>query len=333
MTNTPVEKIVQYAKLFVVSGLVLGALSSCQASNTPAKPSKVDENDVNIVSKYGVSDALYCIPTETAFVAAHRGTVEDSEYPENSLMSLKALHEKGVLFAEIDVARLKDDTYILFHDGVWDKKTTGKGVVAATSWPQSQKLLLQDTKGQISAARPSKFTDILAWAKGKMYLEIDFKSSANPEKVISLIRDAGMIDQVVLIAYTAEQAQALYTLAPDALLSVGVKKAGDVKALKVRGIPYEHMAAWTGRGQVSQRTRNVLKEKNIPVLAASFMDLDGVIQKTGRTDLYKPFAEFPDLVVTDFAFDAQQVLELKGKSFESFNACLRNLHLENENIK
>ena len=306
----------------LVLGLCIGALSSCQASDTPSNQAKVDENTRNITPISSVFDAFSCIPKESAFVAAHRGTVENSEYPENALISLKALHAKGVPFAEIDISRLKDGTYILFHDGVWDQKSTGKGPVAATNWEDSQKILLKDTRGQISASRPTKFEDVLSWAKGKMYLEIDFKSSADPAQVIDLIRKADMLEQVILISYTAEQAEALHKLAPTAMLSVGINKAGDVKALNIRGIPAQNMSAWTGRGQSSQRVRDVLAQNNIPVLAGSFFDLDPVIHKTGRTDLYKPFAEFPDLVVTDYAFDAQQALEIKGESLTKMQKCL-----------
>lgn len=305
-----------------VLGLILGTLSSCQESTGTPDIARVDESVRNITPYLSVLDMFSCKPANAAFVAAHRGTVENSVHPENALESLQALHAKGVKFAEIDIAGLKDGTLILFHDGVWDRKTTGKGVVAATDWPTSQKLLLRDTQNNISAIRPSRFTDVLAWAKDKIYLEIDFKSSADYGEVITAIRNAGMIEQVILISYNTEQALKLHKLAPKAALSVGIFKPGDVKALEVRGIPTSVMTAWTGKGPLTASIAKSLRDKNIPILAASFYDIDDQVAKSGDLSKYTDFAKLPDLIVSDRAFKAQSVLTLKGSDLTNYNSCV-----------
>ena len=310
------------------------ALSSCQADTTPTNTAKVDDrgrnvqtNNVNKTSFPSVLDYFACKPANPAFVAAHRGTQSFSEYPENSVVSLQALIDHGVDFAEIDVARLKDGTQILFHDGVWDKRATGpKAVmakpVAATTWPESQKLLLKDTNGNISAYRPSKFTDILATAKDKIYLEIDFKASSSEANVIKTIRDADMLDQVILISYTIPQAKRLHALAPDAALSVGIFKPSDISELESAGIPTNIMTAWTGKGPLTAPLAKALRAKHIPILAASFFKIDGDVKKTGDDSLYIQFAKRPDLIVSDSAFDAKQVLEITGKDAIILQSCL-----------
>lgn len=310
------------------------ALSSCQADNTPSNTPKVDESTRNITSITdnispfpSVLDIFACKPAENAFVAAHRGTDANSEFPENAVISLQALIDHGVKFAEIDIARLKDGTYITFHDGTWERRATGpKDVLAtplaATTWDGAQKLLLNDSSGNLTATRPSRFTDMLAAAKDKIYLEIDFKSSANEAEVIDAIRAADMLDQVVLISYTTEQALRLHKLAPTAALSVGIFKPGDVKALEVRGIPTRVMTAWTGKGPLTPAQAKSLRDKNIPILAASFFALDAKVKQSGDTNLYTEFAKRPDLVVTDSAFTAQQALEITGESLQEMEKCL-----------
>lgn len=96
---------------------------------------------------------LECLPKPAAFVAAHRGTSKKENLPENAKSSLNALINDGILIAEVDVVGLKDGTHVLFHDGVWEEKTTGKGPVASTSWEDAQDFLLLETDGDYSADR------------------------------------------------------------------------------------------------------------------------------------------------------------------------------------
>ena len=322
-------------KLTLIGALLASttALSSCQAANTPSDMVKVDEkarnitpNTDNILPHPSVLTLFACKPAELAFVAAHRATHSGSIYPENALISLQALVEKGVPFAELDVARLKDGTQITFHDGTWERRTVGpKNILtlplAVTNWEQSQKLLLKDTNGTTTASRPSSFADVLAYAKDKIYLEIDFKSTVSEAKVIESIRAADMLDQVILISYTAEQAVRLHKLAPDAALSVGIFKPADIKAMESLGIPASVMTAWTGSEPITDALASALRAKNIPILAGSFFDLDEKLQASGDFTPYTKYAKHPDLVVTDYAFDAQPVLEITGENLRKMEAC------------
>lgn len=324
-------------RLTLVSILLASAtaLSSCQGGNTPSDMVNDDDRSrnnapivANITSYPSILDLFACKPAEKAFVAAHRGTHTGSEFPENALISLQALVKNNVPFAEIDVARLKDGTQITFHDGTWDRRTTGPNNVmalplAGTTWEQSQKLLLKDTNGKITATRPSAFADVLSYAKDKIYLEIDFKSSASEAEVISTIKAAGMLDQVILIAYTTEQAQRLHKLAPTAALSVGIFKPADIKILEAAGIQTNIMTGWTGRSPLTKELATAMRTKNIPILAASFYDIDGQVKQSGDQNVYTEFAKLPDLIVSDAAFDAQQVLEITGESLLEMEACLK----------
>jgi glycerophosphoryl diester phosphodiesterase len=302
--------------------VLFGALSSCEASTGTQVESTVDENAPINTAYPSVLEAFSCKPSEAAFVAAHRGTHEGSTFPENTTESLQALAAAQVKFAEIDVARLKDGTLILWHDGTWERGSTGSGPIAASTWEDAEKFLTKDTNGKLTSIRPSRFTDVLSWAKDKIYLEIDFKSSVDPKIVIQEIRDAGMIDQVILIAYNTEQALDFHSYAPEAALSVSTFKPGDIKALEVRGLPKTIMTGWTGRGPLTEPLVATLRSNNIPILAASFYSLDDQLQKTGNFSDYVGFAKPADLVVTDFAFDAQPALMMTPKQDAEMAACL-----------
>lgn len=251
-----------------------------------------------------------CLPREAALVAAHRGVSKGEGFAENSASSLKALIEKGIMVAEVDVAGLKDGTLILYHDGVWEEKSTGKGPIASSLWADAERILLHDTDGALTADRPVSFSDVLSLSKDRLYLEIDFKSSAKFEAVIDAIRDHGMADRVILIAYTEGQARKLAELAPEMLLSVGIKESSDIAALEALGVDKKNMTAWLGRGPFDNGLIDRLDSENIPVLAWP-----------GR-DYVSATAAPASLIVSDYAFGLDPIAGLTNAGRKTYEACL-----------
>ncbi len=252
-----------------------------------------------------------CLPKEAAFLAAHRGTAKGTAHPENSMGGLKALIDRGYLFAEIDIAGLKDGTHILFHDGVWEEKSTGQGVVAASTWNEVEAYLLLDTRGDFSADRPPKLEDYLKAAKDRIYLEIDFKSSAKYAHVIELIRKNNMGDQVILISYNHKQAKILAGLAPEMMISATVKQSAEVADLEALGLKRSNLTAWLGRALEDNVLTEKLSEMNIPVLG--MMGHQSSRKKTIAADL----------LVTDYAFDHKPIAGLNSESQAAYKACLK----------
>ncbi len=328
MMTAKYTKLLKTSAKLALSVSFLTALTACQPSTSADKSAKVDHTAAKTAAFPSVLQLFSCKTADKAFIAAHRGTHEGSDFPENALESLQDLYAKGLFFAEIDVAGLKDGTHILFHDGTWERSSTGSGPIAASNWSAAQKLLLKDTNGGLTAYRPSAFDDVLSWAKDKMYLEIDFKSSANEVKLVEAVRAAEMLDQVILISYSTEQAVRLHKLAPKAALSVGVFTPGDIEDLQAAGVPTEVMTAWTGTGPLTVELAATLRQRGIPILAPSFYDLDDVLQESKEFSRYAEFAKLPDLIVSDFALNAQQAVEIKGDSLEEMNACLAGIGVE-----
>lgn len=263
-----------------------------------------------ISAAYPLRKQFQCLPREAALIAAHRGVSKGEGFAENSQSSLEALIDKGILVAEVDVAGLKDGTHILYHDGVWEEKSTGRGPVAVSNWSDAEKTLLNDTDGNLTADRPVKLSDVLLLAKDRLYLEIDFKSSAKYETVINMIRNAGMSDQVILIAYNDSQARRLAKLAPEMLLSVGIRDMDDVDALKSAGVNVKNMAVWFGRGPYDNDVVRSLDLANIPILAWP-----------PRNDM-KNSALPASLLVTDYAFEYQPISGLTKTGHYEYLDCL-----------
>jgi len=249
---------------------------------------------------------LECLPKETALISAHRGTAKGTPYAENSIEGLNYLIDRGYLMAEIDVARLRDNTHILYHDGVWEDGSTGKGVVAATTWPQADTFILKDTRGQFTSQKIPRFEDYLKAAQGKTYLEIDFKSSANYNYVIEKIRDYGMENHVILISYNAGQAKKLSKLAPEMMISISTQRSRDVL-----GYPDGQAAAWVSNAITDETLITHLEKAGIPILG-----------KVGHQwDSQK--ADAADILVTDYATEHRPITGLTRHNRKDYENCLK----------
>jgi glycerophosphoryl diester phosphodiesterase len=292
----------------LIAALILAACSN--ADTAPAE--KINEtpaqSETKISSLPPLADYMSCLPQETALMAAHRGTARNTIYPENSMSGLKILIDKGYLVSEVDVAGLKDGVHILYHDGIWDEKSTGKGPIASSTWADAEKILLSDTKGDFSADRPVKFEDYLLAAKSKIYLEIDFKSSSKYEVVIDLIRKHSMQDHVILISYNEGQSRKLANLAPEMMLSIGSNEA-----LGQRRYKPGQVAAWVGYNVDDAALIKNLEDKEIPIL--------GSIRKQENPEA----ANAADLLVTDDIFDHSPIASLNAENKKELQVCLANL--------
>ena len=186
------------------------ALAACRAP----------QPDLSTHTDRGLQHYLDCLPPGASLTAAHRGTQRGSPHPENSIDGLDALLDADILLAEIDVARTRDGQHILFHDGVWDDGSNGRGPVAATDWPTAQTYSLRTTKGRLTDSGVPTLEQYLARARDNIFLEIDFKTSARYSDVLEIIENYDMMGSVILIAYSPTQARRLRALAPDALISI-----------------------------------------------------------------------------------------------------------------
>ena len=69
---------------------------------------------------------------------AHRGY--SAAAPENTLAAVRAAHQAGATWVELDVQLLKDDTPVIWHDGDVRRCSDGRGELANLTWQQAQQL-------------------------------------------------------------------------------------------------------------------------------------------------------------------------------------------------
>ena len=290
--------------MILTTCLFAGGLTACKAPQTES-PNSVQTNDAQ-ATLAPMRKALSCLPREAAIIAAHRGTDERwRDQAENSVSSLNKLIETGILIAEIDVAGLRDGTLITFHDGVWDDISTGNGPISLSTKSDLNNILLKSRKGGITSDRPPEFKDMLRAAKGKIYLEIDLKSSANTSAVIKAIKDENMSDQIMLIAYTQKQASQFARLAPNML------RSNPTDATK------KNHAVWMGYGVANGGGRK-----------AENYNAQGIftIGRIGDPNRQPPFSKLrtsADILVTDQSERYNGIEGLSRNGRIEYEACLQ----------
>ena len=141
---------------------------------------------------------------------------------------------------------------------------------------------------------------MLNTAKGKLYLEIDFKSSADPADVIAAIRDADMADQVLLIAYNPDQAALFERIAPDML------RSNPVEATK------SGHAVWLGYGVANGGGADAAR------LKAQGNLIIGRIGDPNRQPPLDKLINAADILVSDYAQKREAVMGNRA----DFEACV-----------
>lgn len=147
------------------------------------------------------------------WIAAHRGG--HLTVPENSLASVDEAIRAGADIVELDVRETKDGVMVLLHDKNLDRTTTGKGELLQLTYAETQQLYLTH-QGEITRYRIPTFREALAYAKGKIMIDIDFKISGMEarKRAYEVIEELGMESQVLFFLYDYTEMDSLYKINP-----------------------------------------------------------------------------------------------------------------------
>ncbi len=236
-------------------------------------------------------------------ISAHRGGPSPG-LPENGIETMDAVLTAIPAVMEVDVARSPDGVHYLMHDRTLDRTTTGSGAVTDVPWSEVSQLNLVDEAGWVTPYRVPTLRAALEWAKGKTVLQIDFKRTADYAEVIALIRETGMEDSVILIAYNLGSANRLLELAPDMLLSLSLSDLADLTAARFAGVPDANIVAFTGTRIPRPDLYSELDSEDIEVIFGTLgrpdRSLDGVFARLGTDERYAELGENGvDIIATD----------------------------------
>jgi len=298
-------------------GTRMVALLACAALGAPAA-AQDQAGPWRLVPTSDLSAMLDCFEAAgQTLISAHRGGPTPG-LPENAIPTMDALLMAAPAIMEVDVGQSRDGVHFLLHDDTLDRTTTGTGEAAAQDWATLSQLRLKDNWGWVTPYAIPTLEQALAWAKGRTVLQIDFKRSADYAKIAAAIREAGMSEAVILIAYTVEQAASLHRTAPEMLISVSVDSFEDVAALKAAGIPENRMVAFTGTRLPKPELYRELDKADIEVIFGTLgrppYAMDAVIERYGMNGRYAQLGkDGVDILATDRPREAAAALAEAGR--------------------
>jgi glycerophosphoryl diester phosphodiesterase len=153
-------------------------------------------------------------------VAAHRGGA--LLWPENSLLAYRNALGLGVDFLETDVHLTADGEAVVLHDPTLDRTTTARGAVRDVKLADLLGVRLKAADGVATTEHvPTlrELLDLIRPTAARLLLEIKVGPGRQPyagieDKVLAHVRDAGLADRVLIMAFEDDTLRRVRTLDP-----------------------------------------------------------------------------------------------------------------------
>ena len=126
----------------------------------------------------------------------HRGA--KAYEPENTLRSFKRAIELGVDAVELDVRKTKDNEIVVIHNSNVGKTTDGSGSVSDFTLEEIKKFVTE--KGE----QIPTLEEALEFVGKRVKILVELKETGIEEKVLGLIREKGLIENVIIISFHEE---------------------------------------------------------------------------------------------------------------------------------
>ena len=126
----------------------------------------------------------------------HRGA--RAYEPENTLSSFRKAVELGADAVELDVRKTKDNNLVVIHNADVNKTTNGEGPVNELTLEQIQKLVT-DKNEHIPT-----LDDVLDAIGKRVKVLVEIKETGTEKQILSLIREKGLIANVILVSFHEE---------------------------------------------------------------------------------------------------------------------------------
>ena len=153
-------------------------------------------------------------------VAAHRGGA--LLWPENSLLAYREALALGVDFLETDVHLTGDGIVVVLHDATLDRTTTGTGPVRERTLADLASLRLRAAAGRPTGEvvpTLAQLLDLVGPSRAGVLLEMKAgpgrqRYAGIEERALGLVRDRGLLDRTVVMAFEPETVLRVRELEP-----------------------------------------------------------------------------------------------------------------------
>ncbi|MDH5816347.1 MAG: glycerophosphodiester phosphodiesterase family protein [Candidatus Nezhaarchaeota archaeon] len=126
-------------------------------------------------------------------VIAHRGA---SAYePENTLRAIRRALDLGADMVEVDVRATRDGHIVVIHDATVDRTTSGRGYVKDMTLEELKRL-----DAGLGERIPT-LQEVISLVKGRAGLVIEIKVPGIEEKVLKIVNDHKLHDDVIITSF------------------------------------------------------------------------------------------------------------------------------------
>lgn len=153
-------------------------------------------------------------------ILAHRGY--SAKYPENTMKSFKEAEKALADGIELDVQLTKDGVPVVIHDEKVDRTTNGTGFVKDFTFTELRRLDASFNHKMLLKKEPiPSLQEVLEWlSSNELICNIELKNGLLPytgmeEKVISLIRQYGLMDRIIISSFNHYSIVYSYRIAPE----------------------------------------------------------------------------------------------------------------------
>ncbi|MFX1484544.1 MAG: glycerophosphodiester phosphodiesterase [Promethearchaeota archaeon] len=126
-------------------------------------------------------------------IIAHRGA--SGHAPENTLLSYEKAWRFGATMIELDVHETIDGHLVCIHDSTIDRTTNGTGKVDSLNLEE-----IQSYDAGLGQKVPV-LEDVFAFARDKIQINIELKTAGIEEKLVSLVTDMEMTNEVLVSSF------------------------------------------------------------------------------------------------------------------------------------
>ncbi|MHB0912909.1 MAG: glycerophosphodiester phosphodiesterase [Armatimonadota bacterium] len=161
---------------------------------------------------------------------AHRGF--SAAAPENTLAAFRMAIEAGAEFMECDARRAADGLAVI-HDATVDRTTDGSGPVADLTL---RELAALDAGSwfapEFAAEGIPSLAEVLDLAKDRITLIVEIKEEGTEDEVVRMVRERGMMGQVIFVSFFEKVGMRLPDL-PFGLLVYREEPVGEEEAVRM----------------------------------------------------------------------------------------------------
>ncbi|KAA5803841.1 glycerophosphodiester phosphodiesterase family protein [Alkalicaulis satelles] len=249
------------------------------------------------------------------FLSAHRAGPRPG-FAENDHLAMLESVADGAVFIEFDIGLTADDRLVLMHDRTIDRTTTGTGRVEEMSFDEIAAFRLVDNDGQVLDGRADEFHEFMAAADGIAFAQLDLKGSLTHERLLDEVRALDALDRVFVITYRLDQAIAVHEMAPEVMISAGIRSMDDVETLEAAGVDLTRIVAWLGLGDGDAALSAELAARGIETNFGNFR-----AEREGTAD-YAAWAEAgAQIIAVDDVPAAAAAIDARARARALLEAC------------